>query len=107
MRQRWIISVDMDGVLCEKGPPEKDPIKKPIQENIDKVNKLYANNCVIIIYTGRIWSRYDATKQWLKDKGVQHDELVMGKLVANCYVDDKNMTMDEAMEMINGPVREL
>jgi hypothetical protein len=102
MRQRWIISVDMDGVLCEKGPPEKDPVKKPIQENIDKVNALYKRGCVIIIYTGRIWARYDPTKQWLIDKGVLHNELVMGKLVANFYCDDKNADLDQVLKEVCG-----
>lgn len=98
MKSKWTISVDLDGVLCEQGPVEKYSIAKPIYENIKKVNRIYDMGWNIMIHTGRSWASYDLTKAWLKQNGVRHTELIMGKLVAHYYIDDRNSTLDEVLK---------
>jgi hypothetical protein len=94
MRPKWTFSIDLDGVLCVSGPPEKYPIASPIKENINKVNALYDKGYNIIVHTGRSWGSYDLTKTWLVKNGVKHTELVMGKVVAHYYIDDRNASLD-------------
>lgn len=91
----WIISIDLDGVLCYSVPPEKYDHARPIVENIKKVNKLYENGHRIIIYTARGWFLYDMTSNWLIKNGVKFSQLVMGKLYAHAYVDDLNYSLDD------------
>ena len=98
MRPRWTVSIDLDGVLAQNVPPENYPIAKPIQENIDKVNKLYDKGWRVVIYTGRGWYKYDITVEWLRKRGVKYHELVMGKLVAHYYIDDLNSTLDDVLQ---------
>jgi len=105
MRPKWTFSIDLDGILCISGPPEKYPVAKPISENIKKVNKLYDFGYNVVINTSRSWGHYDMTKSWLKHHGVKHTELVMGKVLAHYYVDDKNATLDEVMQKFNDTVQ--
>lgn len=113
-RPKWTFSVDIDGVLCESGPPDKYAQAKPIKDNIKMVNALYDKGFNVILYTGRGWHMYDMTKEWLTKNSVKHTELVMGKVVAHYYIDDRNATLDEVYgqffgtaEPDNGQVRAL
>ena len=98
----WIISVDLDGVLCKSTPPEKYAQALPLKDNIAKVNKLHEKGHRIIIYTARAWYLYDLTTKWLMNNGVEFDQLVMGKLYAHYYVDDLNGTLDEITNKLEG-----
>lgn len=51
----------------------------PVQSEIDILNDLYSKGHIIILFTGRNWDQYEITKQQLKDFGINHHELVMGK----------------------------
>ena len=98
----WIIAVDLDGVLCRSVAPEKYHLALPIQENIDKVNRLHERGNRIIIHTARGWYNYDLTMKWLVTHGVEFDQLVMGKLYAHAYIDDLSFTLDEITEKLEG-----
>lgn len=71
-----VIAIDIDGTaLCF---PEK-------------VNQLYENkDMVIILYTARSESIRTQTENELKQIGIRYHALVMGKLRADVYIDDKN-----------------
>lgn len=72
----FVISIDIDGTaLC----------------NVDKVNKLYENpNNFIVLYTARSSKiRVDTEIELLKN-GIKYHALVMDKLRADIYIDDKN-----------------
>jgi hypothetical protein len=104
-RPKWTFSIDLDGILCESGPPEKYSVAKPRKENITMVNSLYDKGYTIIVHTGRGWHMYEMTKAWLLKHGVKHTELAMGKVVAHYYVDDRNADLAEVWRMfyVNDP----
>jgi len=87
-----LVCMDLDGTLC-KGDcwtEEEMLFAEPIQKNIDKNNKLYLTNH-IIIYTARPeWYRAE-TVYWLSKNKVRYHALVMGdrKVGADIYYDDK------------------
>lgn len=89
------IAVDVDGVLCEEGPWTEHAKAIPIQENIDKVNSLYQEGHIIVIYTGRFLEEQELTEMWLKKYKVKYHKIVMDKLLADVYVDDRSMELEE------------
>ncbi len=71
-----IIAIDLDGCALEF--PEK-------------VNCLAENkNIFVLIYTARPESLRTSTVQELEAKGIRYQALVMGKVRADMYIDDKN-----------------
>lgn len=94
-KQRNVIAVDLDGVLCEEGYWENYAKAFGIAENIEKINKLYDKGYVILIHTSRLEKDRAITTYWLKDHKVKYTALVMEKLRADYYIDDKNLSIDE------------
>lgn len=90
-----VLAIDMDGVLCEEGPWDCHEQSIPIRKNIDKTNYLYDSGHEIIIYTGRFHEEQKITQEWLERFGVKYHRLVMGKLLADYYVDDRLKTLEE------------
>lgn len=85
--------IDLDGTLCTQ---EKDYSNaKPIKNRIDKVNNLYNNGNMIIIFTARgsetdiDWS--DITLEQLRRWGLKYHHLIFGKPSADVYIDDRNV----------------
>ena len=71
-----VIAIDLDG--CALLHPSK-------------VNKLYDNKeNLIIIHTARNPKIRKETEELLHKYGIQYHALVMGKLRADIYIDDKN-----------------
>jgi len=71
-----VIAIDFDGTASEH--PEK-------------VNQLYENrNNFIVIYTARSPEIREKTEKELQMLGIRYHALVMGKLRADFYVDDRN-----------------
>jgi len=82
----------------------------PYQDVIDKVNEFHNQGWRIVLFTARgakscktldeRIAKYDAvTRRWLNEHGVLYDELVFGKMNADYYVDDKNISIDEFKSM--------
>jgi hypothetical protein len=90
-----VIAVDMDGILCEEGDWGKHSESFPIKKNIEQVNRLYDGGNQIIIYTGRFHDEYQLTLDWLRKYDVKFHQLVMNKLLADVYVDDRMKTLEE------------
>ncbi len=95
-----IIAIDIDG--CVADPlEEKDRhnyiLSKPRKDMIAKANKLYEDRYVIIYYTGRDPVHYAETYAWLVKHGCKFHALRMGKLHADYYIDDKNITIEELL----------
>jgi hypothetical protein len=59
---------------------------KPIQDEIDEINKKFKEGHIIILHTGRGWNQYELTKKQLKECRVKYTELIMGK-PTGIYVD--------------------
>ena len=91
MNKKKIYAIDFDGVLTVGGYKESDSTPNP--EMIKKVNKLYYEGHTIIIHTGRSWGNASKLVVWLKINKVKYHGLSMEKLVADCYVDDRNCSL--------------
>lgn len=93
-----IYAIDIDGVLCDDmlGEYEKS---KPDYKAIRKVNKLYKDGHTIKIFTGRgsatgiDWREF--TIKQLRSWGVKYHELIFGKPVADFFVDDKALNIED------------
>ena len=94
--QGKVIAVDVDGTLT-KGTAwnAEDAINaEPRMEIIEKVNKLYKSN-FIVIHTARRDDMYQATKDWLSMYGVKYHAIAMEKMAADFYFDDKALRPEE------------
>ena len=92
-----IYCFDLDGTLCTHEKNYRDA--KPIQERIERVNKLYSDGNTIIIDTARgnttkiDWRQIttDQLTQW----GVKYHHLKVGaKSTADFYIDDKAISAE-------------
>lgn len=82
--------VDIDGTICSEGTKYENA--RPIKKVVDKINRLYENN-TIILHTAR---GYKSRKDWrqftenqLKEWGVKYHKLIMDKPYADYYIDNK------------------
>ncbi len=88
--KKKLYAVDLDGVLCTEVKHWLGEKPLPIIENIKKVNKLFDEGNTIIIYTARLEEDRDITTYWLNSNRVKYTALVLNKLRADVYVDDKS-----------------
>lgn len=79
-----IMAVDFDNTLC-------DNVGNPKSGMVDYINNMYEiPSNFIIIYTARSYSVFHETRQWLLSNGVKHHALVMEKMRATTYIDDRS-----------------
>lgn len=108
-----IYAFDMDDTICvrEKGVehlgPEKYKFCKPIPHMIDIINQLFDEGNTIYIYTARGMSQFNGdlvkvynnlyvlTLESLKEWGVNHHGLIMGKLHYDYLIDDKVINVND------------
>ncbi len=103
------LSIDIDGVISKKVSwnyadsymrNEKMLMAiKPNKKVITKINSLYRQGVIIILNTSRIWKDYRITVKWLRKYGVLYHTLIMAKPLADYYIDDKNLNMEEFMNL--------
>lgn len=89
MAKSKTIMVDLDGVVCTEERTFDRPLAKPLDGAREALASLKAAGHTIIIYTGRGWPEYRATKQWLDDHGMAYDQIHMGKPIADIWIDDR------------------
>jgi len=76
-----VIACDLDGVL-------------DIPDNREKLNLLFEDkNNFIVVHTARSYSIFHETRELLHKLGVKYHALVMEKIRADVYFDDKNATL--------------
>lgn len=93
-----IIYIDIDETICTS--KNKDyPNAVPLQANIDKANKLYDEGHTIVYWTargsgsGKDWT--DLTNRQIKEWGVKHHQVKLGKPSYDLFIDDKALnTLD-------------
>lgn len=97
--------IDIDDTICStKNRNFENSI--PNTKVINKINELYDKGWKIILYTARgakscktieerIKKYKDITQNWLEKNNVKYTELLFGKMNADYYVDDKNMSIEE------------
>ena len=91
--------IDIDGTICKNASgrsPYDDCV--PIQERIDKVNKLYDEGNTITYWTARGSQSgknfQDITKKQLQEWGCKYHHLLFGKPFYDLYIDDKSHNVD-------------
>lgn len=99
------IVIDLDDTICfTRNRDFENSI--PNKLVINKMNELYNKGWKLIIYTARgakscktleeREKKYrNITKTWLKKNNVKYTKLLFGKMNADYYVDDKNMSIKE------------
>ena len=101
------ICFDIDGVICTNtwGKYQK---AKPINKNITKINSLYEEGNIIILFTARFMGKnnesieaaynegYEFTKNQLREWGVKYHTLKMGKPSYDMIIDDKHFNYSES-----------
>jgi ribonucleotide monophosphatase NagD (HAD superfamily) len=97
---------DIDGTICTKTDGAYSTAK-PIEERIQKINKLYEEGNTIIFLTARGMGRtsndadlahklfYDITYNQLKRWGVRFNKLFLGKPSGDIYIDDKGISDEQ------------
>lgn len=103
------IIIDVDDTICftyNRDFKNSEP-NIPV---IKKINELYKKGYEIILYTARGGKscrtleekeiKYrKITENWLKRHRVKYNELMFGKLNADYYVDDKNISIEEFLNL--------
>ena len=80
---------DLDGTLTRSVKANGAWVSEYLPYRISVVNKLYDDGHTIIIHTARKWADLMVTLSQLRLNGVKYHTIVMGKPVADCYIDDK------------------
>jgi trehalose-6-phosphatase len=81
-----LFCVDFDGTLT-KGGYSNEP--EPEQSVIDRVNELFMQGHIIIIWTARQWDAAPFLVGWLTKYSVYHHGIKMAKGGSDYYLDDK------------------
>ena len=97
------IFVDIDETICtsseEKSSGRDYTNSKPINQNIEKINKLFEQGNKIIYWTARgsksgiDWK--EVTKKQLDLWGVKYHELRCDKPFYDLFIDDKSLRIEE------------
>ena len=100
-----VIYVDIDETICRRetsvdfGVTHDYSKAKPIQENIDKINKLYDEGNKIVYWTARgsrkqiDWT--ELTKNQLEEWGAKYNELRVDKPFYDLFIEDKSLRIEE------------
>lgn len=94
-----VFAVDMDGTLAENAEFWKGEHQDPKGDIIDIINDLYDVGAVIIIHTSRREVDRIITEAWLRDNKVKYHALVMEKVKADYYIDDKAVNIKNIWQL--------
>lgn len=103
------IVIDLDDTICSTKNRDFEN-STPYIEVVDKINQLYDKGWKIIIFTARGGKscktleekelKYrQVTERWLEKNNVKYNELIFGKPNADYYVDDKNINIEEFLNI--------
>jgi uncharacterized HAD superfamily protein len=93
--------IDLDGVICEERPTFERSLAKEVFGARYMIESLRTAGYRIIIHTARSWSELAMTEQWLFERSIPYDQLVMGKPVADIVVDDRAVaSLEEAVDAV-------
>lgn len=89
------IVIDLDGTILEEKDQQERSRAAPIPGAVQAVNTLYEMGHTIIIYTARTYRELELTLNQLKRFGVKYHHLVLGKPVADIFVDDRAISFTD------------
>lgn len=111
------VMVDIDNTICVHENRDYENAK-PIWPVINKVNELYRRGVDVCLYTSRgqnscggdlkliVERNENVLVNWLKRYGVCYNELIFGKPLADFYIDDGGMNvndfLDSSFEVLQG-----
>jgi hypothetical protein len=98
-KNRRVIAVDLDATLTN-GENSYIVEPTPQQKHIDIIRALYKKGYIIIIHTARWWEYSCETVAWLIKNRVPFHGIMMGKMGADAYIDDKNGSFDELEKLL-------
>jgi uncharacterized HAD superfamily protein len=81
--------IDLDGTICTEEKTYSRSLAKPIKGSVKKINGLYNDGHIIIIYSSRTWMEYEMTSDWLRKHGIKYHQLVLGKPIGDLWIDDR------------------
>ena len=93
-----IIRFDIDLTICKYEDEREYPKAVPIQERIDKINKLYDDGHTIVYWTARgsvtkiDWAELTVTQ--LNKWGAKYHKVELGKPHYDLYIDDKSINSE-------------
>lgn len=94
--ERKIFCIDIDGTLCSENC--KYEHAQPIKKVINKINKLFEKNKIILFTARGYTSKTDwrnLTETQLSKWGVKYHELIFNKPFADYYIDNKGIDILE------------
>ena len=99
--EKLVIAVDMDGTLTTDTcfTPKECETAKPNQKIINWVARKSRGN-FIIIYTARRDDLIPDTLRWLRRHNVRFDAISNNKMVADIYIDDRNLTIEQVLKEV-------
>jgi capsule biosynthesis phosphatase len=99
--------IDIDGTICTSVSNGKYESASPIEDRIEKINKLYEDGHQIVYLTARGMGRYgdnadlarkmfyELTANQLEQWGCKYHKLMLGKPSGDFYIDDKGINSNE------------
>lgn len=93
--KRKIYAIDIDGVIADGKFWMEDCT--PRTTELEAANMLYKQGHTIIYHTARHPQHYALTYAWLVKHGAYFHALEMGKLTADFYIDDRNMSVEKLL----------
>ena len=95
--------IDIDGVIASIVPDNDYRKAAPLERTIASINRLFDAGHRIVLFTARgsktgiDWR--DLTRRQMRDWGVRHHELNFGKPAADYYVDDRNLSIEQLLDV--------
>lgn len=87
------IVIDIDGTICETNGNDYHNARY-IPSRIANINKMWLDGHYIVLFSGRGSlsgkDYYELTKKQLDTVGIKYDELHLGKIPYDIWVDDKS-----------------
>lgn len=103
------ICIDIDGVVADPGDPWRPyHEREPYPHAVEYVRKLRERGAVIVFQTARYMGRcegnqarahdkgYSELVGWLDKHGIPYDEVYLGKVSADYYLDDRAVPVRSA-----------
>lgn len=98
---RGKICVDLDGVIAEGADYPFYADCRVVSGAVEYLESLRDSGWYIIIYTSRWEQDREVTEWWLKAHQIPFDKLILGKPLADIYLDDKAIRFTSWEEVWN------
>jgi uncharacterized HAD superfamily protein len=98
-----VVGVDFDGTVCivdmsKPYVPKTEIIGEPNIKLIKMLEGMRKEGWRIIIDSSRWWGDFNWVKDWLDKNNVPYDDIHLGRLKADLYIDDMSINVKEVNE---------